>query len=220
MPLSKTRKGIMLSVVILDTGEPKVIQLTYENLYNELRYLPGSEIIVTPDWFSVLPKIKNPFVCFVEADCLVEKGYFNALLDVFEKHKMYRTLAMVSSATGVCKWDNKIYGYALGNEWVESVLPVRSKVSKNPYEVPIAYFPGSIVRTKTLKKILDWHPIDASWQNDLVYMSTEISTALWGGKVGKGSPHNQGNSIYINPNTTYVTTEDYVGMIAKFTGAV
>lgn len=208
----------MLSVIILDNHEPKVIELTYENLFNELRYIPESEIIVADDWFEALQLVKNPFVCLVEADCLVDTGYFSDLLEVFKDHKMYRTLAMVSSATGIVYEDTKIYGYSMGNEYLDSVIPVRSKISSKPYELKVAYLPGSIIRTKTLKKILKDFPINPSWKNDLVFLSTEICLTLWGVKGVKKSPHSSGNSIFINPNTTYITTEDYVGMIAKFTG--
>lgn len=206
----------MISVVILDNNEPKVIEMTYENLYNELRYIPDSKVIVADDWFAALNEIKTPYVCFVEPDCLVHPGYFSDLLGVFKDNKMYRTLAMVTSATGIQRWENKIYGYALGNEYLDSVIPVRLKVSSKPYQVPVAYFPGSLIRTKTLQKVLKKLEINPTWSKDLVFLSTKISEAMWGDKAGKGSPYNQGNAIYINPDTTYVTTEDYIGLIAKF----
>lgn len=208
----------MLSVVILDNHEPKVIELTYEQIHNELRHISGSEVIVSEDWFTAVDDIKNSFVCFVEPDCLVSPGYFEDLLKVFEYNKMYRTLAMVSSATAVCHWHNKIYGFSMGNEWIDSLIPNRHEASSQPYESSVAYFPGSIIRTKAMKRILP--EINPSFRNDLVLLSTEISLALWGAKGIKKSPHSAGNSIFIDPNATYVTTEDYVGMVAKFNGAL
>ena len=76
----------MLSVVILDSNEPNVIKLTYENLFKEIKQIPDAELLVSPDWFDALPAINNKYVCFVEADCLVSSGYFSSQIGLFQKN--------------------------------------------------------------------------------------------------------------------------------------
>mgnify|MGYP003450299095 FL=1 len=104
----------MLSVVILDDGEPNVIKLTYENLHKETKQIQDSELIVAKDWFDALSVIKNKYVCLVEPDCLVSSGYFSSQMGLFKKNPYMRKLAMLSSATGVNNWANRVYGYKLG----------------------------------------------------------------------------------------------------------
>lgn len=203
----------MLSVIIKNDGEDKVVQLTYENLWRELKDIPGSELLVSEDWFDYLPKVKNPYVCFVESDCLVGSGYFTSQVNLFKKDPMYNRLAVLSSSTCVNNWANRIYGYTLNSEYNDGVVPILDKKSKGLYPVEIAYIPGAIIKTSKLKKLLD--SIHPSF-NNMVEFSIEISLGFWRQGTGKGKDTlGTGNMVYINPNSTYVTTEDYVNDITN-----
>lgn len=195
----------MVSIIIKNDGEPKVIELTYDNLYREIKDIPGAEIIVADHWGDPLNRIKNNFVCFVEADCLVNSGYFTSQLGLFKKNTHYRKLAMLASSVGVNNWANKFYGYSVGNDYTKGIVPVKDKKSKAPYPVQIAYIPGAIIRTNMLKEALSKLKLANGIEQDLVYMSTVISLHLW--------LQGDGNRIYINPNTSYVSTEDYINGI-------
>lgn len=195
----------MITCVIKDDGEPRVIQLTYENLWRELKDVVGAELVVTEDWLSVVDKVKNNYICFVEADCLVSSGYFASQLGLFEKNRHFRKLAALASATGVNNWANRVYGYSLGNNYSDGIVPNLDKKSSQIYPVQIGYMPGAIVRVAMLKKTLGGLKLDTK---DLVQFSTELSLAFW--KQGDG------NRVHINPNTTYVTTENYVNDVGKF----
>lgn len=198
----------MVSVVIIDNGEPNVIRLTFENLYGELKDIYGSELLIRDRWFD-LEGVKNKFVCFVEADCLVSKGYFKTLLGDFMRKGSSRTEAVISSATAVNYWDNLIYGYATSFD-NQGVYPNRESKSTNSFAVQIAYIPGAIIRVGMLKPCLK----DMFIYDNLVRMSAELSMSLWERAViskGKG-----GFKVYLNPKVTYLTTENYVNDIGKF----
>lgn len=198
----------MITVVIRDNGERNVVQLTYENLYKELKDIEGSDLIVSEDWFNTMPRIKNKYVCFVEADCLVSSGYFSSQLGLFKKNPYFRKLAMLSSAVGVNEWGNKFYGYMMGQKYDDEVQPIRIKKSNTVYPIQIGYFPGSIVRVNMLARAMETLKPNSSWQDDLVFLSTKFSLAFWS--------QGDGNRVHINPNTTYVTTEDYVNDLGVF----
>lgn len=198
----------MLSVILKDNHEPNVIKLTYENIWKELKDIPNSELLVRDHWGT--NGIKNRYVCFLEADCLVNSAYFETQLGLLKKDPMYRKVAMMSSGIGVNNWANKFYGYSIGDNYTDGVIPMKEKKSSRVYPVQIGYVPGSIIHVGMLQK-LDIG-INDSWEDDLVYMSTMISLAFWKQGVGNGV----GNRVHINPNTTYVTTEDYVNDIGKF----
>lgn len=205
----------MLSVVIKDDNEPQVTRLTYENLWRELKGIPNTEIIIAKDWFSVLPSIKNIFVCFVEADCLVNSGYFSSQIGLFKKNPLFRKLAMLSSAVAVNQWVTRFYGYSIEKHVIDGysklempfIEPVKDKKSKNVYPVQIGYLPGAIIRTAMLRSLLE--EVDISSRDaDLVHLSTEVSLGFWS--------QGDGNRVHINPNTTYVTTEEYVNDLGDF----
>src|SRR3990167_4272253 len=145
----------MVTVVIKNNNENNVIQLTWENLWKELKDIPAAELIVEDDWLDSLKKVKTPYVCFVESDCLVSPGYFSSQIDLFEKDSKSgsRRLAMLSSAVAVNNWDNKFYGYELGGAYTQGVIPVTQPKSKQMYPVQIGYMPGAIIRVTMLKKI-------------------------------------------------------------------
>lgn len=198
----------MVSVIILDNGESNVIQLTFENLYRELKDIYGSELLIKDKWFD-LEGIKNRYVCFVEADCLVEPGYFSSQLERFSEKGYSRNMAIMSSTTSINYWDNKIYGYHINSDGA-GVAPNRKPKSRVPFTVEVAYIPGSIIRVGTLKTIL----ADFTHQtNDLVYLSWELCMALW---EKSAEAQGKGYRVYLNPRTSYLTTEDYVNDLGKF----
>lgn len=197
----------MLTVVIKDNGEERVVKYTYELLWRELKDIPGAELVVSDDWFAPVQTTKNKYICFVEADCLVNSGYFVSQMALFQKNPYFRKLAMLSSCVGVKHWVNCFYGYSLGVDFVDGIKPNRTKKSSQVYPVQVGYVPGAIVRVSMLKEALTtMKPIENS-DRDLVLLSTQISLAFW--KQGDG------NRIHLNPNTTYVTTEDYVNDICS-----
>lgn len=207
----------MLTVVIKDNGEPNVIKLTYENLWRELRNIPNSKLEVSSSWLDA--DVKSKYVCFVEADCLVSSGYFNSQLGLFQKSPDIRKLAVMGSSTAVNNWGNRIYGYSLGDNYSDGVIPVKEKKATVPYPVQIAYIPGAIIRLTSLKHLLDELKLSNGIENDLIYFSTQLSLGFWrlGGGGGKNHPQGQsGARVHINPNATYVTTEEYVNDIGKF----
>lgn len=205
----------MLSVIIRDEGEKKVTQLTYENLWRELKDIPDSELLVADDWFDALEIVKNKYVCFVEADCLVNSGYFQSQIGLFKKDDYSDKLAVLSSATAISQWHNKIYGYEFAfKDYIKGFSPVRSKKSSSPYPVQVAYIPGAIIRVSMLRKYLDQYVPD---DKDLITFSVLLSLGLW--DQGKGKSKSEGSlgyRVHINPNATYVTTDDHVNEIGQF----
>lgn len=192
----------VLSVIILEGDEPNVIKLTYENLYKEIKSIPDAELIVAKDWFDAVSVIHNKLVCFVESDCLVNSGYFASQLSLFNKNSHMRKLAMLSSAVGVNNWANRIYGYKLGENYADGVIPVKEKVSSSVHPIQMGFLPGAIVRPSMLMKAIRTLDIKDHTKMDLVSLSCALSLEFW--KQGDG------NRVHINQNTTYVTTEDYV----------
>lgn len=186
----------MLSVIIKDDGEANVTKLTYENLWRELKGMPDVELIVAKDWLGALDKVENKYVCFVESDCLVSSGYFSSQLGLFKKNPDFRRLAMLSSAVAVNNWAVKFYGYSAGQGYVE---PTKNKKSRYVYPVQVGYVPGAIINVLMLREILS--DIQQVRYDDLIELSTIISFGFW----RKGDGHR----VHINPNTTYVTTEEY-----------
>jgi hypothetical protein len=197
----------MITVIIKDSGEPRVVQLTYENIWKEIKDIPKSEIIVSEDWFAPLKDIKNTFVCLVEPDCLVNSGYFTSMLGLIEQNPRFRKMSMLSSSVAVTHWVNRFYGYSLNNGYTDAVVPNREKKSRGLYPIQIGYVPGAIVRMAMLKKFIKDLNRNPGWQDDLVTFSTRLSLEFW--QQGDGNP------VFVNPNTTYVTTEDYVNNITN-----
>lgn len=200
----------MLTVAIKDNHEPKVIQLTYENLHKELKDIQGSDLCVVDHWSDAISRAtskKNNYICFVEADCLVNSGYFGSMLGLFKKNPYFRKLAMLASGTGVNNWGNKFYGYRLGDNYSDGIIPNREKKSNAVYPVQIGFVPGSIIRVNMLHHALSEIKLTNAMEDDLVYLSTQLSLAFWN--------QGDGNRVHINPNTTYVSTEDYINDIGK-----
>jgi hypothetical protein len=202
----------MVSVIIRNNGEPSVIQYTFDKLYRELKDIAGSELLVKDDWD--ISHIKNRFICFVEPDCLVDEGYFKKQLALFKT--LGPRVIMLSSGTAVKRWDNCIYGYNLDNN---RVVPNRKPKSNRPYPVQIAYIPGTIIRTSSLKKLLKRLELPDGYENDLVYYSALMSLSSWENGLTFDDKHPEGqlgSQIYINSETSYATTEDYVNDLASY----
>lgn len=196
----------MVTVVILDNHEPNVVQLTFENLYKELKDIYGSELLIRDKWFD-LENVKNRYICFVEPDCLVSEGYFKTQMEDFQKKGFSRLTGIMSATTAINYWDNKIYGYRTDTQ-IRGILPNRKQKSSLSFSVQVAYVPGAIIRVNMLKKILK----DAHFakhfgvEDDLVYLSSKLSLAFW----------DRGHRVYVNPNATYLTTEQYVNDVGHF----
>ena len=202
----------MITVIIKDDGEPRVVELTYSNLWRELKDIPDSQLIVAKNWLEALPDVKNRYVCFVEADCLVSSGYFTSQLGLYKKSPFMRKLAVMGSSTAINHWHNRIYGYSLGNSFSDGVVPIREKKSRTPYPVQVAYIPGALVHTEMLKQLLETIKPHPTWQDDLQFFSTQLSLGFWRQGVGNGV----GNRVHLNPSATYVTTEEYVNNLGNF----
>lgn len=205
----------MISVIILDNGEPNVIRLTYENLYKEIKDIEGAELLVSKDWLKPLATIKNQYVCFVEADCLVSSGYFSSQMGLIKKNGYLRKLAVFGTAIGVNNFGNRFFGYEIADKWSmaiggvstnnKQVEPIRAKKSTGAYPVQIAYVPGAILRMSMLLPQLEQLGYKDKPQKDLVKFSAALSLGFW----------QHGGRININPNATYVTTENYVNDLSN-----
>jgi hypothetical protein len=191
----------MITVVIKNNDEPNVIQLTYENLWKELKDINGSEMFIEKHWVDAVKKVKNKFICFVESDCLVSEGYFSKLLDVFDGNPHYQKLSMVSASVGVNAWDNKFYGYSLGNNYTNRIVPNTKRKNSSHYAVQVGYVPGSVMRTFSLKDVLDKNKFAKKTEDNLVDFSVKLSLGFW---------NREDCRIQINTKPTYITTEEYV----------
>lgn len=198
----------MLTLVIKDSGEPNVIKLTYENIYKEIKDIAGAELLVADHWGDAMGSSKNRYICYLEADCLVSSGYFTSQMGLFKKNPKFRKLSMMSSATGVNNWANKFYGYSVGSSFSDGVIPVTDKKSSRPYMVQIGFIPGAIIRKNMLIKALGKIDYSNSLEDSLVRFSTSLSFEFW--RMGDGNP------VFVNPNSTYVTTDDTANDIGRF----
>jgi hypothetical protein len=210
----------MITVIIKDNGEPNVTRFTRENIARELLGVQGVNIVIAKDWFKAFQHVKTPFVCFVEADCVVSSGYFTSQIGILKKDNTLRNLAILGSALGVLHWGDRVYGYSLGKLQSDGFVPNKLQVSMTVSPVQVAYLPGAILRTKALRALSDLE--DTLATENLVELSTVLSLCFWS---GANEPR-----VAINPNVTYVSTEAYVGepahpdidvgdAIAKFTKA-
>lgn len=199
----------MLTVLLLDNGEKSVVQMTYKAIWAEIKDIPGAELIVTRNWVDEIQLIDNKYTCIIESDCLVSSGYFNSLLGYIKKNAMeLNKMGVFSSATAVKNWAVRFYGFNIGNDTLDKVIPNKTKkaTTRPFYTVQIGYIPGAILRTKFLKQVIDVvRPLE-SWKKDTVFLSAQLSLGFWG----------KDWMVYIAPGPTYCTTEDYVNDIASF----
>lgn len=197
----------MFTIVIKDNGEPSVTRMTYENLYKEVKDIPGAKLLIDKDWLKAAQNVKTKWVCFVEADCLVNSGYFSSLAGYIKKNPQLGKMGILTTSTAVKNWAVKFYGYSLGDNYSDGVIPNKDKKATSLpfYTMEVAYIPGSVMRTSMLATVLKENERSETW-NDLVYLSTQISIAFW----------NHNWQIYLAPNSTYCTTEDYVNDIKHY----
>jgi hypothetical protein len=168
---------MMLSVIIRNDEEEKVVQMTYQNIWKEIKDIPDVELLVQDHWD--VDKIKNRYVCFLESDCLVNSGYFESQLSLLQKNPMFRKIAMLTSSTAVNDWANKFYGYSIGDNYVQGIIPNKEKKSRGVYAVQIGFVPGAIIHVGMLKKALRSLDAKNSWEKDPVFLSTQLSLAFW-----------------------------------------
>lgn len=198
----------MLTVIIKRNAEPTVIQMTQENIIKELGQINGSEMLLENTWLAGLKKVRTPFVCLVEADCVLSANYISSNVGLMKKTAGgdkgggLTRLAMIASCLGVNNFANRIYSYRLErkevppiNHW--TIQPDRDKGSTKLYEAQVGFMPGAIIRFSSIKGIID----DIFWDHsNMVEVSTKLSFHLW----------NTDRIIRINPNTTYVSNEKYL----------
>lgn len=211
----------MITVVIRRTDEPKVIQMTQSDLVKQLGDIQGAEIILEDTWGEGLKRVRTPYVSLIEPDCVFSSSYYSSNYGLIKKaHEKtgngrmgaggYQSLAMISSCLGVRDFANRIYNFELDKvrikdtfktsegdltmkEW--HIMPNRNKLSSVLYHVQVGFVPGAIIRMSALKDIIE----DELWAGeDLVKLSTALSFYLW----------DTGRRIQLNPNTTYVSTDN------------
>lgn len=208
----------MLTCVIKRSAEPDIVQLTQKSIMNELWQIPGSEMLLEDSWTEGLRKVRTPYVCLVEPECVLSSGYIASNFGILKKLSTgvgpykgggYTKLAMLASCLGVKTFDNRIYNYELksvrdGQDLrYYQIRPERNKRSSQPYDVQVAFVPGAIIRYASIKDDIDSLPWDVK---NLIEMSTAVCFNLW----------NTGRRIKVNPNTTYVSGELYLEDPPKF----
>ena len=190
----------MLSVIVANGDEPTVTQMTRELLEVE-KFPVGAELLFVNNWWEGVKQAHNNYICLLEPDCLVSKDYFVNLANSLQENLYFRKLNMMASAVGVNSWADKIYGYKLGRGG--RITPSKFPTSGTPYPVEIGYVPGAIIRTSTLRRVIEDYNYDTA---NLIELSAELSFYFW----------SKGKRVHVNPSTTYVTTENYVGEDADF----
>ena len=198
----------MITIIIKNDGEESVVKLTYDNIWREIKDIPDAEIIVANHWFDAISEVKNNYVCLVEADCLINSGYFSSQIGLLKKNPHFRKIAVMASATAVNQWHNKFYGYSLGDNYADGVIPNKKNKSSSPYPVQIAYIPGAIIRVGMLRRLLQDSKATNGWESNLTRLSALVSLGFWS--------QGDGNRVHLNPNASYCTTEDYVNDIGRF----
>lgn len=222
----------MLTVIIRRDADADTIQLTQKNVMRELWSIPGSEMLTTNTWREGLRQVRTPYVCLIESDATLSSSYLSSNYGLMKKMTPvgggkgsnpnggiggkrtgtggYTKLVMLSSCLGIKDFGNRIYNYRITEgEWSEptkdgistkggwKVEPNRNKVSNALYSAQIGFVPGAIIRYSVVKDLID--TFDWDYKN-LIEMSAKFSTHLWG----------TNRRLQVNPNTTYVTTADYL----------
>lgn len=206
----------MLTVVIKRSDEPKVIQLTQENIMRELNNIVGSEMLLTDTWQEGLKQVRTPYVCLVEADCVLSSGYLTSNFSLFKKNNPKgggnMKLSMLTSCLGIKTFGNRVFSYkAQFTEEKDGQLdfgrtrmaPVIMKTHTGIYPVEVGFIPGAICRMTAIQEIVDTFDWD---QPDLVKMSTELCFHMW----------HTNRRVESNPNTTYVSNEDNLDKTSLF----
>lgn len=214
----------MLTVIIKRSEEPKVVQLTQENIMRELRSVIGAEMLLEDTWKDGLRKTRTPFAMLVEPECVLSANYVSSNLGLMRKNENvsgkgggYTKLAMIASCLGIERFDNRIYSYRVGDVIMSKpskdgistgtrmVSPITKKPSQGLYHAQIGFVPGAVMRYASIKDC------DVDWDmTDLVALSTKVSLHLWG----------TGRRIEVNPNTTYVSGAKFLNIDAPLAATV
>lgn len=203
----------MITLIIKRDSEPTVIQLTQENVIKQLAMINGSEMLLEDTWLEGLKKVRTPYVCLLEGDCLLSANYLQSNVNLLKKTTMspkgggYNKLAMIASCLGVNSYAERIYNYKVqespwrkgGGALIKSyeITPNLEKKENKLYHAQVGFVPGAILRMAALGRDIDTLPWDTK---NLVEMSTAVSFHFW----------NTGRRIQVNPNTTYVSTLNYL----------
>ncbi len=210
----------MITLIVRRDSEPRVIQMTQESVMRELSSINGAEMLLEDTWLEGLKKVRTMFVCLLEADCVLSANYLGSnyglmrkMLSPMQEGGNAKT-AMMASCVGAKRFDKRIYHYELKlhtdvisldnavTSW--QVKPVTKKNHTKPYEAQIGFVPGAILRYNSIKDTID----SINWdQNDLVKLSTDLSFHLW----------DTNRRIRVNPNTTYVSSQEYLEEPPRYT---
>lgn len=192
----------MITVIVKRNAEPTVIQLTQENIMRELSSIPGSEMLLEESWGNGIKRVRTPFVCLVESDCVMSTAYLSSNFEQLQngtqtegkKGGGYTRLAMLSSCLGIRNFKNRIYNYNFRQpKW--DIYPVKAKHSTVLYPVQIGFVPGALIRMSAIKDaVLPWD------DPNLLAMSAAISLHLW----------STNRRVEVNPNVTYVSDQAYL----------
>lgn len=200
----------MITIIIKRNDEPKVIQMTQEIIMRELGAINGAEMLLEDRWTDGLKKVRTPFVCLVEADCVLSSNYLSSNFGLMKKLTTtengkgggYTKLAVLASCLGIKDYGNRVYNYNLEQVQDKNLTyyqprPFRDKRSTTIYPVQIGFIPGAVMRMSSIKDSIDALPWDGK---DLVEMSTAVCFHLW----------NTNRRVQVNPNTTYVSNVNYL----------
>lgn len=206
----------MLTIVIKRDKDPNVNLLTELQMTKYLwQIAEGGEVLLEDTWQQGLKKVNTPYVCLVDADCVLSGNYVSSNYSLMKKTegKMgqgggYNKLAMLSSPVGIKEFANRIFNYRLEKTsstkeidleiktW--NIQPNRDKRGMKLYSVQVGFVPGAVIRMSALDSKMIDNPF---WDNvNAIKLSTVLSLHFW----------DTGRRIAINPNTTYVSTRDYL----------
>lgn len=181
----------MITLIVKRNVSPKEIQLTQLNLVKEMWKINGAEMLLEDSWATGIAKVRTPFFCLLEGDCIVSHDYLvnllRALIDNGHNPEKgsggYTKLAMIYSLVAVNDGDNLILGYELdGTE----VYPARQRLSRK-----IGPVIGSALRMASVKDA----PVDWDDKNP-VSLSAQLSSYLW----------ETNRRLEVSADTTYIST--------------
>lgn len=203
----------MLTIIIKRNDEPTVIHLTQHAIMKELNAIADAEILLSDSWTEGLKKVRTPYVCLVEADCVLSSNYLTSNYGLMKKRSTgspkgggaLRT-AMLASCLGLKAFDQRVYNYHVELLATPNNLrlktfqarPYREKHNMKVYPVQIGFVPGAILRYSSIKDGIDRIKWD---QPNLVKLSADVSLWLW----------DTNRRVEMNPNTTYVSNQEYLG---------
>lgn len=195
--------------------------MTQQHIIAELAQVNNSELLLEDTWLEGLKKVRTPYVCLVESDCLLSLDYIvssiNILKSLANSGKNYNgikggshggggytRLAMLASSVGILNFSNRVYSFGLEGTKIEAN---RDRQGSFMYPIQIGFVPGAIIRMSAIKDDLDKLPWDDS---DSVKMSIVVSFYLWGSN----------RRVELNPSTTYITNDSRLNNLKTFKGDI